>query len=127
MIVDPNQYVTREGVWVPSEWDIGLDGTVHLVGGPRAHEQPVLVDQTATPVLQAALPLLARLERPALLLPGQRLQAVVKAQRILVPPVTADGSGGEPGAASTSACGIPTAARSMWSPWCSTTTASRPS
>ena len=56
---------------MPSEWDIGLDGTVHLVGGPRAHEQPVLVDQTATPVLQAALPLLARLERPALLLPGR--------------------------------------------------------
>jgi hypothetical protein len=92
MIIDPNLFTrTRKldgkTVWVPSEFDISPDGSrVGLVGGRRAHWiEPDLINAVATPVLQNALPLLARLRRPSLLLEGQRLQVVVKAQRIEVP------------------------------------------
>lgn len=54
-----------------------------LVGGKRAHWlDSNLIRAVSEPVLQEALPLSAQLRRPALLLEGQRLQAVVKAQRI---------------------------------------------
>mmetsp|Transcript_15319 Transcript_15319/g.22732 ORF Transcript_15319/g.22732 Transcript_15319/m.22732 type:complete len:648 (-) Transcript_15319:72-2015(-) len=92
MIIDPNQFVRsrkadNETVWVPSEFDVSANGdAVTLVGGSRAHYLDTdLVDSIATPVLSAALPLLAKLKRPALLLEGQRLQVVIKAQRIEVP------------------------------------------
>mmetsp|Transcript_8854 Transcript_8854/g.21143 ORF Transcript_8854/g.21143 Transcript_8854/m.21143 type:complete len:636 (+) Transcript_8854:45-1952(+) len=92
MIVDPNRFVheTPDGpVWVPCEFDI-TEGVAQLVGGSRSHRFPHLAKEVATPVLNAALPLLARLRRPQLLLEGQRLQAVFKAQRIILPPATGD-------------------------------------
>lgn len=91
MIIDPNLFTRRrmsdqKRVWVPSEFDVSKEGKVKLVGGPRAHWlKTELIDATATPVLEKAVPLLARLRRPALLLEDQRLQVVVKAQRIEVP------------------------------------------
>ena len=92
-LIDPNLFVrTRPDgttVWVPSEFDVSSDGaTVELVGGDnRAHWMDrQLIDATATPVLRAALPLLAQLTKPCLLLQGQRLQVAVKAQRIELPP-----------------------------------------
>ena len=87
MIVDPNQFVqqTRDGpVWVPCEFDISADGTPSLVGGMRSHAHPHLAQHVACPVLAAALPLLAKLRRPQLLLDDRRLQVVFKAQRIIV-------------------------------------------
>ena len=95
MIVDPNQFVheTAEGpVWVPCEFDISADGTPSLVGGARSHAYPHLAQHAALPVLSAALPLLAKLRRPQLLLDDRRLQVVFKAQRILVPGNAGDGS-----------------------------------
>ncbi|CAE7853580.1 unnamed protein product [Symbiodinium microadriaticum] len=98
MIVDPNQFVhqTRDGpAWVPCEFGISADGTVSLVGGLRSHLYPQLAQHVARPVLAAALPLLAKLRRPQLLLDGRRLQVVFKAQRILVPGDTGDNSDAE--------------------------------
>ena len=92
MIIDPNQCVrTRKSdgktVWVPSEFDVATDGTVEMVGGERGHWMNMdAVQQVSTPILEHALPLLARLKKPHLLLEGQRLQVVVKAQRIILPP-----------------------------------------
>ena len=93
MILDPNQF-TRNDQWVPCEFDISNDGSsVELVGGDRAYyTKPKLVKNVFEPILQASLPLLSKLERPKLLLEGQRLQAVVKAQRILVSPSGDDGA-----------------------------------
>lgn len=92
MIIDPNKFVrTRkvdgEKVWVPCEFDIASDGqAVSLVGGDRAHWMgPTLIDSIDTPILAAALPMLARLTKPYLQLEGQRLQVVVKVQSITVP------------------------------------------
>jgi hypothetical protein len=93
MIIDPNQFVrTRKAdmkkVWVPCEFDVASDGSNRacLVGGDRAHWiGSTLIDSVATPVLNAALPLLSKLTKPYLLLEGQRLQVVVKAQSITVP------------------------------------------
>lgn len=89
MVIDPNLFV-HKGQWVPSEFDISSNtpGECHarLVGASLSHPLASLVDKTATPVLSAALPLLSKLVRPALLLPGSRLQVVVKAQRIILPP-----------------------------------------
>eukprot|EP00435_Cladocopium_sp_Y103_P068485 s134_g31.t1 len=65
MIVDPNQFVTETCL------DVAL------------------------PVLKAALPLLAKLRRPQLLLQERRLQVVFKAQRIIVPGRRGDGSDSE--------------------------------
>jgi hypothetical protein len=63
-----------------------LSGVAHLAG-PIAGLDPVGADRelhvAVEDVLTAAAPLLARLRRPALLLPG-RVQAVVKAQRIFL-------------------------------------------
>eukprot|EP00928_Gymnodinium_smaydae_P038276 TRINITY_DN2642_c0_g1_i1.p1 TRINITY_DN2642_c0_g1~~TRINITY_DN2642_c0_g1_i1.p1 ORF type:complete len:660 (+),score=90.63 TRINITY_DN2642_c0_g1_i1:72-2051(+) len=99
MIVDPNRFVRigEDGapVWVPCEFDISRDGTPTLVGGPRSHAYPELAEQVATPVLAAALPLLARLQRPRLLLERRRLQVVFKAQRIIVPPKTNENADSE--------------------------------
>ena len=95
MIVDPNQFVhqTRDGpVWVPCEFDISADGTASLVGGMRSHPYPQLAQHVARPVLSAALPLLAKLRRPQLLLDDRRLQVVFKAQRIFVPGNAGDNS-----------------------------------
>lgn len=66
------------------------------MGGRRAHPQPLLAQEVARPVLEAALPLLAQLRRPQLLLDERRLQVVFKerkplafalaeAQRIILP------------------------------------------
>jgi hypothetical protein len=92
MIIDPNQFVRArksdgKRVWVPCEFDIAADGgSATLVGNDRAHwMDPALIDSVATPVLSAALPLLAKLTKPYLLLEGQRLQVAVKAQSITVP------------------------------------------
>ena len=91
MIIDPNQFVrTRKSdqkkVWVPCEFDISRNGIARLVGGERAHWMSSgLIDQIATPVLTAAIPLLAKLTKPHLLLEDQTLQVVVKAQSITVP------------------------------------------
>ena len=91
MIIDPNQFVrtTKRGqkVWVPCEFDIDIDGrAASLVGKERAHWlDSTFIDSVATPVLSAALPLLANLKKNHLLLEGQRLQVVVKAQSITVP------------------------------------------
>ncbi|CAE7211096.1 unnamed protein product [Symbiodinium sp. CCMP2592] len=98
MIVDPNQFVhqTRDGpVWVPCEFDISTDGAVSLVGGMRSHPYPQLAQHVARPVLSAALPLLAKLRRPQLLLDDRRLQVVFKAQRIIVPGNAGDNSDAE--------------------------------
>ncbi|CAE7266104.1 unnamed protein product [Symbiodinium necroappetens] len=98
MIVDPNQFVhqTRDGpVWVPCEFDISADGTASLVGGTRSHANPHLAQHVAGPVLSAALPLLAKLRRPQLLLNDRRLQVVFKAQRIIVPGDAGDNSDAE--------------------------------
>ena len=98
MIVDPNQFVhqTRDGpVWVPCEFDISADGTPSLVGGMRSHACPHLAQHVAHPVLSAALPLLAKLRRPQLLLDDRRLQVVFKAQRIIVPGNTGSSSDAE--------------------------------
>ena len=98
MIVDPNQFVhqTRDGpAWVPCEFDISADGTASLVGGLRSHLFPQLAQHVARPVLSAALPLLAKLRRPQLLLDDRRLQVVFKAQRIIVPGDTGDNSDAE--------------------------------
>ena len=48
------------------------------MGGRRAHPQPALAQEVARPVLEAALPLLAQLRRPQLLLDERRLQVVFK-------------------------------------------------
>jgi len=88
MIVDPNLFVREEKegpVWVPCEFDVDTDGDARLAGGDRSHVFPELTERVATPVLKAALPLLAKLRRPRLLLAGRRLQVVFKAQRIIVP------------------------------------------
>eukprot|EP00529_Nitzschia_sp_RCC80_P017733 CAMPEP_0113443108 /NCGR_PEP_ID=MMETSP0014_2-20120614/1963_1 /TAXON_ID=2857 /ORGANISM="Nitzschia sp." /LENGTH=846 /DNA_ID=CAMNT_0000334043 /DNA_START=210 /DNA_END=2750 /DNA_ORIENTATION=+ /assembly_acc=CAM_ASM_000159 len=92
MIIDPNQFVRPrqtdgKKVWVPCEFDVNSDGSkASLVGGQRAHwMKSSMIDAVATPVLTAALPLLARLTKPHMLLEGQRLQVVVKAQSITVP------------------------------------------
>eukprot|EP00927_Polykrikos_kofoidii_P013925 TRINITY_DN16072_c0_g1_i1.p1 TRINITY_DN16072_c0_g1~~TRINITY_DN16072_c0_g1_i1.p1 ORF type:complete len:682 (-),score=59.04 TRINITY_DN16072_c0_g1_i1:86-2131(-) len=93
MIVDPNQFVhktPRGYTWVPCEFDIDTSGVAHLVGGNRSHQFPELAEGAATPVLTAALPLLAKLRRPRLLLDGRRIQAVFKAQRIIVPASAVD-------------------------------------
>ncbi|CAE7631305.1 unnamed protein product [Symbiodinium sp. CCMP2592] len=98
MIVDPNQFLsdTDDGpVWVPCEFDVSADGRAHLVGGPRSHTFPTLAARVAQPVLEAALPLLARLRRPQLLLDEHRIQVVFKAQRITVPAAATDGSDSE--------------------------------
>ncbi|CAE7370303.1 unnamed protein product [Symbiodinium necroappetens] len=98
MIVDPNQFVhrTRDGpVWVPCEFDISADGTASLVGGTRSHANPHLAQHVAGPVLSAALPLLAKLRRPQLLLDDRRVQVVFKAQRIIVPGDAGDNSDAE--------------------------------
>ena len=98
MIVDPNQFVhqTRGGpVWVPCEFDISADGTASFLGGTRSHANPHLAQHVAGPVLSAALPLLAKLRRPQLLLDDRRLQVVFKAQRIVVPGDTGDNSDAE--------------------------------
>lgn len=98
MIIDPNQFV-RDGpggaVWVPCEFDVKADGSACLVGGRRSHIYPHLAKDVATPVLEAALPLLARLQRPRLLLDQRRLQVVLKAQRIIVPAKSSDGADAE--------------------------------
>lgn len=92
MIVDPNQFVRKrksdgKRVWVPCEFDVAPSGSCAvLVGGNRAHwMDPGLIDSVATPVLNAALPMLAKLTKPHLLIEGTRLQVVVKAQSITVP------------------------------------------
>jgi len=91
MIIDPNQCVRARQdsrkVWVPCEFDIGSNGrSVELVGGDRAHWMgEEIIETVATPVLTKALPLLAELTKPYMLLEGQRLQVVVKAQSITVP------------------------------------------
>jgi len=92
MIIDPNQFVRSrksdgKKVWVPCEFDVAFDGSsASLVGEDRAHwMNTTLIDAVATPVLNAALPLLPKLTKPYLLLEGQRLQIVVKAQSITVP------------------------------------------
>eukprot|EP00449_Zooxanthella_nutricula_P014079 CAMPEP_0198499934 /NCGR_PEP_ID=MMETSP1462-20131121/7907_1 /TAXON_ID=1333877 /ORGANISM="Brandtodinium nutriculum, Strain RCC3387" /LENGTH=635 /DNA_ID=CAMNT_0044228937 /DNA_START=113 /DNA_END=2017 /DNA_ORIENTATION=+ len=94
MVVDPNRFVREDSsgtaMWVPCEFDVHTNGTVHLVGGSRSHEFPVVAQQAATPVLAAALPLLAKLDRPRLLLADRRIQVVFKAQRIIVPPAVGD-------------------------------------
>ena len=98
MIVDPNQFVdhARDGpVWVPCEFDIAADGTPTLVGGMRSHQHPHLAQHVALPVLSAALPLLAKLRRPQLLLDERRLQVVFKAQSIIVPGAAGDGADSE--------------------------------
>ncbi|CAE7695808.1 unnamed protein product, partial [Symbiodinium pilosum] len=98
MIVDPNQFVreTEEGpVWVPCEFDVDADGAAHLVGGSRSHRNPGLAARVAQPVLEAALPLLAKLRRPQLLLDNRRIQVVFKAQRIIVPATVSKGSDSE--------------------------------
>ncbi|OLP77655.1 hypothetical protein AK812_SmicGene42267 [Symbiodinium microadriaticum] len=98
MIVDPNQFLsdTPDGpVWVPCEFDVSADGRACLVGGPRSHAFPTLAARVAQPVLEAALPLLARLRRPQLLLDERRIQVVFKAQRIIVPAAATDGSDSE--------------------------------
>lgn len=97
MIIDPNlftriRHFDGQRVWVPSEFEVSADGRVRLVGADTEHAtsrahyiDADIINTTATPVLQQALPLLARLKRPALLLEDQRLQVVIKAQRIEVP------------------------------------------
>eukprot|EP00913_Durusdinium_trenchii_P007455 g7008.t1 len=55
----------------------------------------MLEQEVALPVLQAALPLLAKLRRPQLLLEDRRLQVVFKAQRISLPGRRTDGSDSE--------------------------------
>jgi len=98
MIVDPNQFVTglpNDPVWVPCDVDVAADGSVTLVGGPVSHAEPQLAQEVVVPVLTAALPLLAKLRRPQLLLDDRRLQVVFKAQRILVPGSKADGADSE--------------------------------
>jgi len=98
MIVDPNKFVhqTSDGpVWVPCEFDISADGSPALVGGARSHAHPHLAQHVACPVLAAALPLLAKLRRPQLLLDDRRLQVVFKAQRIIVPGNVGDKSDAE--------------------------------
>ncbi|CAE7211102.1 unnamed protein product [Symbiodinium sp. CCMP2592] len=98
MIVDPNQFVHETFVgpmWVPCEFDISADGTPSLVGGARSHAYPHLAQHAALPVLSAALPLLAKLRRPQLLLDDRRLQVVFKAQRIIVPGRRGDNSDAE--------------------------------
>lgn len=97
MIIDPNQFVRKDGTWVPSEFDISETGqSVGLVGGVRAHWMNTDTIQAVTePVLQASLPLLSRLERPKMLLEGERLQVVIKAQRIILPPSSTDGNDSE--------------------------------
>lgn len=98
MIVDPNQFV-REGkdghVWVPCEFDVGAGASARIVGGDRCHKFPELASRVATPVLEAALPLLAKLSRPRLLLDQRRIQVVFKAQRIVVPPAGGPGADSE--------------------------------
>lgn len=97
MIIDPNQFVRSrksdgKKVWVPCEFDVAFDGSsASLVGEDRAHWMNTkLINSVATPVLNAALPLLAKLTKPYLLLEGQRLQVVVKAQSITVPKKQSD-------------------------------------
>ena len=84
-VIDPNLFV-HKGRWVASEWDISADGVPHIVGGSKSHIYSDEVDRVFTPLLAAALPVLTKLQRPALHLPNLRLQAVPKAQRIIVPP-----------------------------------------
>ena len=84
-VIDPNLFV-HEGRWVASEWDISESGEATLLGGNDAHPHSSVVETVFTPILNAALPLLASLQRPALHLPGTRLQAVPKIQSIVVPP-----------------------------------------
>ena len=91
MIIDPNLFVSTPNPetarWLPCEFDIGeVDGQCTLLGDDEAHKFPDLAQQVATPILNAAIPLLARLRRPQLVLAGQKLQVVFKAQRIIVPP-----------------------------------------
>eukprot|EP00435_Cladocopium_sp_Y103_P049218 s1191_g14.t1 len=89
MIVDPNQFVRQTAcgpVWVPCEFDIDSEGRAQIVGGSRCHKYPALAEKVASPILEAALPLLAKLRRPQLLLDRRRLQIVFKAQRIILPP-----------------------------------------
>jgi len=98
MIVDPNQFVRQgpEGhVWIPCEFDVSAEGSPRLLGGKLSHDQPRLAREVATPVLQAALPLLARLQRPQLLLESRRLQVVFKAQSIILPPQVSEGADSE--------------------------------
>jgi len=98
MIVDPNKFVrsTPQGqVWVPCEFDVNAHGSPHLVGGGRSHAFPHLAEKVAAPIFHAALPLLAQLDRPRLLLNERRLQVVFKAQRIIVPPKVSENADSE--------------------------------
>eukprot|EP00913_Durusdinium_trenchii_P033656 g31506.t1 len=83
MIVDPNLFVHQQ-LWVPSEFDITKEGSCRLVGGERSHLEPQLAKEVAQPVLEAALPLLAKLRRPQLLLEDRRLQVVFKERVVSV-------------------------------------------
>lgn len=98
MVVDPNMFVREgqnESVWVPCEFDVSDIGSARLIGKDRSHMHPQLAEEVATPVLTAALPLLAKLRRPRLLLDDRRLQVVFKAQRIIVPRKVTDHSDSE--------------------------------
>ena len=92
MIIDPNRFVSPGANppdttrWLPCEFDIDGSGQCTLLGGDHAHRYPELARTVATPILNAALPLLARLRRPQLVLQNQKLQVVFKAQSIIVPP-----------------------------------------
>mmetsp|Transcript_93669 Transcript_93669/g.265239 ORF Transcript_93669/g.265239 Transcript_93669/m.265239 type:complete len:373 (+) Transcript_93669:274-1392(+) len=98
MVVDPNKFVRstpRGKVWVPCEFDVDALGSARLLGGGRSHALPKLAESVARPVLEAALPLLAQLDRPRLLLDERRLQVVFKAQRIIVPPKVSEDADSE--------------------------------
>eukprot|EP00754_Rhynchopus_humris_P035110 Rhum_TRINITY_DN16683_c0_g1::Rhum_TRINITY_DN16683_c0_g1_i1::g.164023::m.164023 len=100
-IIDPNLFV-QKGRWAATEWDVSEGGVPSIVGGALAHAEASVVDSVFTPILRLALPVLCQqLQRPALYFKGRRLQAVVKAQRIVVPPAgvklegeDVDGEGG---------------------------------
>lgn len=82
-------------LWVPCDVEVHRDGTVRLLGGELCHAAPQLAHQVVPPVLEAAMPLLARLRRPQLLLDERRLQVVFKAQKILVPGSKKEGADSE--------------------------------
>ena len=83
-IVDPNLCVNKDSLtWIPSVWNVTPFGKANLKSriGNLCPDKDSAMYHAFNSVANAAVPLLARLSTPALLLPGQ-LQIVCKAQRI---------------------------------------------
>jgi hypothetical protein len=83
-IVDPNLCVNKDSLtWIPSVWNVTPFGKANLKSriGNLCVDKDSAMYHAFNSVANAAVPLLARLSTPALLLPGQ-LQIICKAQRI---------------------------------------------